>query len=411
MQAVSKLEKLKIAILVHGRFHAFDLAKALLKRGHDVYLFTNYPKWAVKRFGFPTKRVHSFWVHGILTRIVRKLDPNKNVINRDRYWHPLFGRWAAQQMSKEKWDVVHLWSGVSEESLLKLKKQSKLRLMMRGSAHISTQSELLKQETQRTGVAQDHPSEWMIAREKSEYDLADVIITLSSFARQTFIDKGFSTEKVKMLPLGAILTAFRPPAEVIEKRCERILSGDALRVLYVGAVSYQKGFKDLVEIVRGLNNGEHQAHFTFRVIGPVTPEVKSLVADMEGKIEFIPKRPQAELPEHYNWADVFVFPTIQDGYAVVLTQASASSLPILATTNCGGPDFIREGQTGWILPIRDPQAFIDRLNWCDSHRAELVEMVRQSYQKFKVRDWDNVAADFEDICLEKLTDCRRPADL
>lgn len=42
---------MKIAIVVHGRFDAFDLARALIARGHDVTLFTNYPGWAVEPFG------------------------------------------------------------------------------------------------------------------------------------------------------------------------------------------------------------------------------------------------------------------------------------------------------------------------------------------------------------------------
>src|SRR5688500_8529662 len=82
--------KLKIAIVVHGRFHAFNLARALLERGHEVTLFTNYPKWAVERFHFPAERVRSFWVHGVLTRAAEMLQ-RKNVLRRGDEWsHPMF---------------------------------------------------------------------------------------------------------------------------------------------------------------------------------------------------------------------------------------------------------------------------------------------------------------------------------
>src|ERR1700733_1698486 len=60
---------LKIDIVVHGRFHAFNLARALIVRGHDVRVLTNYPKWAARRFGFPADRVRSFRLRGIASRI------------------------------------------------------------------------------------------------------------------------------------------------------------------------------------------------------------------------------------------------------------------------------------------------------------------------------------------------------
>jgi glycosyltransferase involved in cell wall biosynthesis len=111
----------------------------------------------------------------------------------------------------------------------------------------------------------------------------------------------------------------------------------------------------------------------------------------------VPRQPQAKLPGWYAGGDIFMLPTLEDGFAVVLTQASAGGLPILATTNCAAPDFVRDGQNGWVLPIRDPDAFIDRLRWCDKNRDELAEMVDRTYNDFRPRDWDDVAAGFEGL--------------
>ena len=131
-------------------------------------------------------------------------------------------------------------------------------------------------------------------------------------------------------------------------------------------------------------------------------EVKKSIRKLRNLAELIPKQPHNELPRWYAEGDVFLFPTVEDGYAVVLAQAQAASLPVLTTTNCCGPDLIKEGETGWVLPIRSPEAFIERLLWCDSHRQELAEMVRHSYTDFRPRDWADVAADFESICTSEL---------
>src|SRR5882672_4954251 len=386
--------KLKIAIVVQGRFHAFDLSLALLRRGHDVTIFTNYPKWAVRRFGFPAENVRSFWLHGVTSRVASKLHQRNLIPDCEERLHIMFGRDVAAELVKEHWDVVHPWSGVAEEILRALEGKPTLKVLMRGSAHISTQAELLEEEEKRTGSRQDRPSPWIISRELREYKMADKIAALSSFARESFIANGLSPQKVSLLPLGASLEMFRPSPQAIEERCRRILSSQPLRILFVGTLSFRKGLYDLAHVVKKLNgHSPNDNKFVFRCIGPVAPEASSLEAELSGLVEFIPKRPQAVLVNWYSWGDIFVFPTIEDGYAVVLAQASFSGLPVLTTTNSGGPDLIKNNETGWILPIRSPQLFVERLLWCESHREELASMARRIYNDFKPRDWGDVAAD------------------
>jgi glycosyltransferase involved in cell wall biosynthesis len=395
--------KLKIAIVVQGRFHAFDLSLALLRRGHDVTIFTNYPKWAVRRFGFPAENVRSFWMHGVTSRVAGKLQSRNLIPDCEERLHTMFGRQVAAELVKEHWDVVHPWSGVAEEILRALEGKPTLRILMRGSAHISTQAELLEAEEKRTGSPQERPSPWIISRELREYKMADKIVALSSFARDSFIANGLNPQKVPLLPLGASLEMFRPSPQAIEERRRRILSGQPLRVLFVGTMSFRKGLYDLASVVKKLNgHSPDDNRFVFRFIGPVAPEAASLEADLSGVVEFIPRRPQAELAQWYSWGDIFVFPTIEDGYAVVLAQASFSGLPVLTTTNSGGPDLIKNNETGWILPIRSPQLFVERLLWCESHREELAAMAWRIYSEFKPRDWEDVAADFESICVDAI---------
>lgn len=384
--------------MVQGRFHAFDLARALLQRGHDVTLFTNYPKWAVERFNFPSGHVRSFWVHGVVSRATESLRSRNVLSGAEDKLHRLFGRWAADEIQKEKWDVVHPWSGVSEEIIKALAPRDELVVVMRGSAHIRTQARILEEEESRTGISQQRPSPWIISREQREYSLADRVVVLSSFAYGTFLEEKFPSERLWLLPLGSEVNAFRPSGAVMEARCRRILAGEPLRVLYVGALSFQKGLWDLEIIVRSLSDQK----FRFRFIGPVSPEAKKFIAKISPPAEIVSKQSQEALPNSYSWGDVFMFPTLQDGFAQVLAQANASALPILATTNCSGPDFLTDGENGWVLPIRSPEAFARRLRWCDAHRGELAAMARRIYTQFQPRDWSAVATDFETMCLNHL---------
>ena len=385
---------MKIAIVVQGRFHAFHLARALLDRGSDVTVLTNYPKWAVARFGLPGDKVRSYWPNGVLTRLVSRLDPGSTWRGGEVWLHTMFGRWAARQLASDRWDVVHPWSGVAEESLRSLKGTRTLCLLMRGSAHIRTQAELLKEEEERTGVRQDRPSLWRIAREEREYSLADGIVVLSTFAHRTFISQGVPPEKLRFIPLGASLQTFRPAPEIVRGRQRRLLAGGPLRVLYVGTMSFQKGLWDMAQVVKALGT----ERFAFQFVGPQPPEARAVLSELRPAVTIISKQPEAELPGVYAWGDVFLFPTIQDGFAVVLAHATAAALPVLTTTNCSGPDLLREADSGWIVPIRNPEALAERLRWCDGHRSELATMVGRIHEHFHPRDWSDVATDFEAAC-------------
>jgi glycosyltransferase involved in cell wall biosynthesis len=389
---------MKIAIVVQGRFHAFDLANALLRRQHDVTVFTNYPRWAVKRFGFPEARVRSFWLHGAISKAAYRARDSV-AMRPERLLNPLFGRWAARELARESWDVIHSWSGVSEEIHERCRGRSRLNLIMRGSAHVREQDRILRDEEQRTTSRLDRPDEWIQQREEREYQSADRIVVLSSFARDSFIAQGINPTKLRLLRLGTNTAMFRPTPETVDARCARILAGEPLRIIYVGALSLRKGLWDIERIVRQLQ----PEGFQFTFVGPVTAEAAEIVSRLHKFAEFVPKQPQHTLPGRYSEGDLFMFPTIEDGFAVVLAQAQANALPVLTTPNCSGPDLIREGDTGWVLPIRDAQAFIDRLRWCDANRPALADMVRRLYTSHQCRTWDDVASDFERFCIAELS--------
>jgi glycosyltransferase involved in cell wall biosynthesis len=235
-----------------------------------------------------------------------------------------------------------------------------------------------------------------MAREEREYAKADRVLVPSSFAHRTFTDNGFPEEKLSLLSFGVRVEDFRPSTETIEARCRRIMSGQPLRIIYVGGVSFRKGMWDLREVAQRLNG----RGFVFRTVGAVAPGMNGFLDSLSMCVEITPKQPQARLPKCYAWGDLFLFPTIEDGFAVVLAQANASALPILATTNSCGPDFITHTKTGWVVPIRSPGLLIQRLRWCDQNRLELAAMVRRIYEQYQPRNWCDVAVDFERICAE-----------
>src|SRR5262249_23460475 len=210
---------------------------------------------------------------------------------------------------------------------------------------------LLREEEVRTATLLDRPSAWMIAREEREYALADAIRVLSSFAHESFVAEGVARDKVRVTLSGAQTAAFRATRQDLEARTHRVLSGAPLRVLNVGTFGLRKGVWDTAHVIQGLD----PARFDFRFVGPIAPEAARLASQLAQRATFISKQPQSRLPPAYAWGDVFMLPTIEDGYPAVLAQAAAAGLPILTTPNGAGWDLVREGQNGWVLPIRAPE--------------------------------------------------------
>ena len=194
---------MKIDIVVHGRFWAFNFASALIHRGHDVRVLTNYPRIVVEGFGVSRKLCISNLWHGASSRIVHHSNRLLRTNFLERRLHSSFGRWAAQRVRADC-DVVYCFSGVSEEvfSRIKTLPRPPLSVLVRGSAHIRTQHELMVSEELRWGSPVEKPSDWMIAREEREYAAADRILILSEFARQSFLEQGTASDKLVLSNLG-----------------------------------------------------------------------------------------------------------------------------------------------------------------------------------------------------------------
>jgi len=380
---------LKIAIGVHGRFHAFELGRALLELGADVRVFTNYPAFIAERFGLPAGSVRGNPAHGLAVRLAVRLDPRRKNLRRDAWLHAWFGRWLARRIPHEQWDASYTWSGVSQEYLA-AGRRAGVRLMARGSAHIRAQAQLLAEEQARTGLPQEQPNPLVIEREEREYALADAVVTLSTFSRNTFLERGHPPERVRLMVSAARVEAFRAPPVAVAERVRRIRAGEPLRVLNVGTFCYRKGMHDWAVVVRAMP----PERFRFRFVGAVAPEAAALAGELRARMEWVGRVPQADLPAQYAWGDIFLFPTIEDGFPAVMAQAGAAGLPQLSTPNGAGEDLIHEGENGWLRPIRRPDLLIEQLTWCDTHRPELAAMAERLGGAFRQRDWRDAAVDF-----------------
>jgi glycosyltransferase involved in cell wall biosynthesis len=235
----------------------------------------------------------------------------------------------------------------------------------RGNTHIEYQSRLLASESEYYGVPVKRIDQRLIDKELQEYAEADMITVSSTFAYQSFVEQGVPAEKIVINPEGVNLLRFQP-----------VMKEDSIfRVLYVGQLSLRKGLPYLLEAFAELR----LPRFELVLIGGITDHVVgAILSKYEGGFRYLGPVANAKLAYHYSQASIFVLPSIEDGFGLVLAEAMACGLPIVATTNTGAADLITDGVEGFIVPIRDP--------------ISLREKVLQLYEDPVLREEMSVAA-------------------
>jgi glycosyltransferase involved in cell wall biosynthesis len=215
-------------------------------------------------------------------------------------------------------------------------------------------------------------------RRRQEWALADLVIVNSTFTRDSYAAAGLDISKVRIVPLGA-------PAV-----CKTGIEGDCaargpLRVLWAGTFGVHKGAHYLLSAWRKLETGQKAV---LQIFG-ASNLPRSLTADLVSSIEFSPTIPRAALFERYRTADVLVFPTLCDGFGMVVTEAFAQGLPVITTTRAGAADLVRHGENGFIIPPGDSDALAGVLKWCLGNRTELKAMRRAALQTAARWQWSD----------------------
>jgi glycosyltransferase involved in cell wall biosynthesis len=169
-------------------------------------------------------------------------------------------------------------------------------------------------------ISEDAIPDKYFARLQSEWDISDRVLVNSEWSRGALITQGVPPHKIAMSPLP-----YRGPAVA---SAPRSYSG-LLRVLWLGTLNLRKGLPYAVEAARQLQ----RAPVTFTFAGP--SEVNLSRLSLPNNCEYIGQVPRSQALRVYGQHDVFLFPTLSDGFGLTQVEAMAHGLPVLATDRCG----------------------------------------------------------------------------
>jgi glycosyltransferase involved in cell wall biosynthesis len=208
--------------------------------------------------------------------------------------------------------------------------------------------------------------------------MASRLLVASSFTKRSLIEHGTPVGDVTVIPYGVDLERFHPSRVI--KRNNKV---GPLRLLFVGRINQRKGMKYLLEALRLL--GPHAVHLT--VCGRVVDDLHYL-RPFGKQVEVRPSVSERELTEAYQSADLFVFPSVAEGFGQVLLEALACGLPILSTTHTAAPDLIGQGIEGFVVEPRRPDLLAHRIAWAIDHRSELADMGELARKRAEFFTWE-----------------------
>ncbi|RYZ18953.1 MAG: glycosyltransferase, partial [Chitinophagaceae bacterium] len=156
-------------------------------------------------------------------------------------------------------------------------------------------------------------------------------------------------------------------------------------ILFVGTIGVRKG---LIYLFKALELLHGRFDFECLLIGGLEEQFKPIYAKYAYLFTHVSHVPHKELVNYYNAASVFVFPSLDEGMALVQLEALACGVPVICTTNSGGDSVIEEGKEGFVLPVRDHQAIADKLKLLITNPALLQEVSQNARQKATSFSWD-----------------------
>ncbi|WNG44201.1 glycosyltransferase family 4 protein [Archangium minus] len=289
------------------------------------------------------------------------------------------GQWAASRLEHLRPSRLYTFTQVGLESLEWARRAGVPSVVDNPNGHIAGFRGVYVRETWRQAhrLHLGHPTPASVRRIEREYALASAIRVSSPWSRDSMVSGGVPVGKIAVIDQLIDLERFRPPAT-------RPPAEGPLRVCFVGSLDVRKGFHYLLRAIRRVGPERVQ----LRIIGATGDRVSRQLFQRESQglaVEAVPGDPR---PAYAN-SELFVLPSLEDGFGLVVGEAMASGLPVIVTDQCGAAAWVEPGQTGWLVPAAQEQALAEALEKALRHRAELPGMGARARASVETR----VAAD------------------
>jgi len=221
--------------------------------------------------------------------------------------------------------------------------------------------------------------DWLIEKEKREFELAHKVMVMSNLARNTLVSNGVPEGKIFVNHCGVDLSIFSHQPQ----------KNKVFRIIQCSSMIPRKGVHYLVRAFSELNFPNSELWLVGG--GLYDPVLKRMIRKhMRDSIHIKGHVPQNLLPLVYNQCSVFVLPSVADGFAVVVPQAMACGLPVIVTDMVGSSEIVNDGKDGFVVKARSIDAIKEKLIYLYNNQDICCEMgVQATHNVQNGFTWDD----------------------
>lgn len=295
-----------------------------------------------------------------------------------------FDRWVARRLQRVAGaGMVYAYEDAAEATFAEAARLGLRRAYDLPIAYWEKSRQLLAEESSRypawePTLVGTRDSGAKLERKSRELAAADLVVCPSQFVADSLPPDTPTRARVIVAPFGSPPPGPRRTTSVRTK---------PLRVLFAGSMSQRKGLADVFEAVRGLQRRDIE----LVVLGSPVAGMGFYRRELADFIHEAP-RPHADVLALMRTCDVLCLPSIVEGRALVVQEAMSQGLPVLVTPNCGVEDVVENGVSGFVVPIRNPRALAEKLNWFADHREAWPEMSRAAQAAAAKLTWVDYGA-------------------
>ena len=295
----------------------------------------------------------------------------------ERAFYAFFPIWKLWLQS-QKWPAANLVQaimGFATEPFNRAEKTGALKVVDCPNSHPASYYGYWQRECDLWCPGEKVPiPQWMFARMRRELERADLVLCPSRFVRDTMILNGIPEEKCLVNPFGVNTDIFKPRTSVPARP----------KFVAVGTICVRKGYQYLFRAFEIVKRRIPEAELV--VVGDHKVDFRRERPKWAGSFTHFPHLPHAQLAELLPTCSAFVFPSIEEGFARVLSEAMAAGLPVIASHESGATTLVADGVEGFIVRGRDPQHIADAMIRVAADPELNRRMGESSHRKGAVRN-------------------------
>lgn len=216
-------------------------------------------------------------------------------------------------------------------------------------------------------------SDKKLQRKDEELKLADKIYVASSFTKKTLEMYPGKLAEIEIIPYGF------PPVNT-QRKYDDI--NRKIRILFVGGLSQRKGLSYFFEAIKGLED-KIEATVVGRGNLNACPTLKKSLS----KVNYIPSLPHDEILKLMANQDLFIFPSLFEGFGLVITEAMSQGTPVITTDRTCGPDIMHNEIDGWVVEAGNAKPIRDLLIKFIANPSILIKAGQEAMHTAAQRPW------------------------